>query len=124
MVQCELSQLEQFHITYKNGPTLSDEWRRNEENCVWRLNDVNIEGWSIERDEEKSIELTSKFGNVSVHLAEKRDGWEIWHIDAELTQQGSQSWKIAIESRSELINNILPDILTSQVIKNQYDNSS
>lgn len=38
---------------------------------------MNIEGWSTDRDDGESIELTSEFGDVSINLAEIRDGLEI-----------------------------------------------
>lgn len=57
-------------------------------------------------------------------MAETRDGLEIWDIDAELTQQGPKSWEVAVESRSDLIDNILPDILGSQVFTNQNDSQN
>lgn len=86
------------------------------------MTDSLIEGWSVEREYENSILLTSPRGNMTINLGRDGTTHQTWYIDTELHGEPPLSWKVQVKDRDELFDSTIPEILNDRLPK--YTKSS
>lgn len=77
------------------------------------MTEMDINGWSVKRDREDSIILTSDGREVFANRSSQESTVQTWFVNADLPGQEPKSWKVTVESRRELIMQRLPEILHS-----------
>lgn len=78
------------------------------------MTEIDINGWSVEQDQDRTILLTSPGGELVANRDEGEKPKQTWFIDLELQGQEPKSWQVQVDSKEELFTQTLPEILSER----------
>lgn len=79
------------------------------------MSEIDIDGWSMELEGERSVMLTSREGEIVANRGEDEGSTQVWFVCAKLEGYESMSWKVNAQDKDDLINRSIPKIIEEGV---------
>jgi hypothetical protein len=83
------------------------------------MSESNIDGWTIEKEQEDSILLTSPSGEIAANRWKVEGAEQTWIIDVELEHREPMSWEVQVQSRGDLLTRSIPELLNERLPENE-----
>jgi hypothetical protein len=79
------------------------------------MSEGGVDEWTVERERERSYEVSSQKGTVVANRVESSDSSQTWIVDANIEGIKPMSWKVQVDDDTEVVNQVIPALLNEQI---------
>ena len=81
------------------------------------MSEGGVDEWTVERERERSYEVSSPKGTVVANRVENGDSSQTWIVDANIEGIEPMSWQVQVDENTEVVNQVIPALLNEQIPK-------
>lgn len=87
------------------------------------MGDIGVDNWTVDKESEQCFKLSSPEGTVVAKQVEDDESLQTWFVDTNLEGIEPKSWQVQVEEKSEIVDRLIPEILTERVPANSKSRS-